>query len=50
MTPNVFLDSLQYIYEKKRRSIDWLSRIPLFMKFLAFFAGKNEQIQRVTLD
>lgn len=48
MTPNVFLDSSQYIYEK---NVDPLSRIALFMKFLAFFfAVKNEQIQRVTSD
>ena len=34
MTPNVFLDSSQYIYEK---NVDPLSRIALFMRFWAFF-------------
>ena len=47
MTPNVFLDSSQYIYEK---NVHPVSRIALFMKFLAFFAVKNEQIQKVTSD
>lgn len=38
MTPNVFLDSSQYIYEK---NVDPLSRIALFMKFLAFFCRQK---------
>ena len=40
MTPNVFLDSSQYIYEK---NVDPVSRIALFMKFLAFFFCRQKR-------
>lgn len=44
MTPNVFLDSSQYIYEK---NVDPLSRIALFMKFLAFLPSKTNRFREL---